>query len=86
MHSKEVTNPKGLVLYRDYIYVYYGISNIFRFILSMMLMRGSGSGFGVSGQDRPRLNDDQIKEIITIEVVASVWGLCQRCLGLSRPL
>ena len=40
----------------------------------MVFTRGSGFGSGADGQERPRLTDDQIREMIVAEVATVVWG------------
>ena len=48
------------------------ISDLLLVLLSMVAIRGSGSGVGVSGQDGPRLTKVRVREIIHEEVISIV--------------
>ena len=82
--SKEVTNPKGLLLSWDCSYVYCVIFDMSWFIFIIVETIGSGSREGAHG--RPGLTDEQIREIITTKVVAAARRFMPECLGLSRLL
>lgn len=47
----------------------------------MVLMRGSSSGVGVGGHDRPGLTKDQIMELISSEVVIALRGSIPELFG-----
>ena len=57
------------------------ISDIFWFIFSMVLTRGSSLGARAGGQDRPRLIDDQIGKMIAAKVATVVRGSIPELFG-----
>ena len=44
-------------------------------------MRGSGSRARAGGQDGTLLTEEQIREVISAEVVTTVWGLIPKFFG-----
>ena len=63
-----------------------GISAIFWFIFSIVFIRVLGAGSRASGQDRPELTDDQIREITATAVVAVVWRSMLEMFGSIKTI